>query len=275
MRRKRHAHGKAPACSAIWLAFLAATLVLPVATADGATKRYRVELIVFERLNVNTRSEYWRERPGRPAVSQAVELAPAGTASLDIPVALKRSEFRLHAVAERLARSPAYRPMLHIAWHQPGFSRSQAKAIHIHSDVSSRYRRPVDTPILEGTVQLHRGRYLHLVADLLYHRAAPISTGETSSAARVAGSRQPSLEPQLDREPSAVYGPTVVRLVHAERLRVGRLHYFDHPLFGILVRVDVVKPPDPPLEDNIDRPVPLRQPQANPPEKPLRSGGQG
>jgi hypothetical protein len=69
---------------------------------------------------------------------------------------------------------------------------------------------------LQGHLAVTLGRYLHTQATLWLE---PTPTAPTSNLAGYA------------------------RLDQSQRMRSGELHYFDHPLFGLLVRIDKVSPP--------------------------------
>ena len=123
-----------------------------------------------------------------------------------------------------------------------------------------------------GTIQLIRKRYLHLDLDLLYrpeasrllallpedwpHRPGkpsealpadesgeplgpkPTATAVSEAEPEAKGEGQAEEEPQVD--PWSVDG---FRLKQSRRIRAGELHYFDHPLFGVLARVKQIEPP--------------------------------
>ena len=171
-----------------------ATLILACGFVPGAqgASWYTVEMIVFERIgDANLDDEVWLADPGRPPIEESVEIDRAsglalaeelGEGGAAAPYAfrpLNRSQFRLGGVFSRLRDSRDYRPLLHIAWHQPGYSSRQAKHAHIqgYRDAQSEAATSSFTleawPVIDGTVQLYRRRFLHLRADLLYYRSDP------------------------------------------------------------------------------------------------------
>lgn len=109
--------------------------------------------------------------------------------------------FALGGAAQRLSQSAGYRPLLHVAWIQAGRGRKSAKAVRIRSSPGP------DGEQIDGTVRLSRARYLHLEADLMYHFTGGFG------------------------------GPSNFRLKESRRMRSKELHYLDHPMFGMLVRV--------------------------------------
>ncbi len=177
------------------LSALTALLLLlgPLGAAHGATW-YTVEMIVFERIgDANLDDEVWLADPGRPPVEESIALGRAsGSASPEasgegsaVPRnafrLLDRRHFRLGGVFDRLRDSGVYRPLLHIAWRQPGYSRGRARHAHIQGWRNSFGPGGFGAlppgvgawPVIDGTVQLYARRFLHLRADLLYYRRDP------------------------------------------------------------------------------------------------------
>ena len=90
------------------------------------------------------------------------------------------------------------------------------------------------TPLLDGTVRLHRGRHLHLEFDLLYSPAPVPATVEPAAV---------GLEP-LEPEEAAVEIRSY-RLREKRRIETNELHYFDHPIFAVIAQVTPWElPPD-------------------------------
>ena len=175
----------------------------PLAAAHGASW-YTVEMIVFERIgDANLDDEVWLTDPGRPPIDESIELNRAsglalaqelGEGGAAAPYAFRllgRSHFRLGGVFSRLRGSRDYRPLLHVAWHQPGLSRRRARHAHVQG-----FRDPAGGtgayspgagawPVIDGTVQLYARRFLHLRADLLYYRRDPRTDTDVLGASNV------------------------------------------------------------------------------------------
>ena len=270
---------------------------------------YKVELIVFERTgDGNLDDEVWLANPGRPPIDESVglgsasERAQAGDSGQDRAAAsrvfrlLDPRHHRLGGVYRRLRASPDYRPLLHVAWRQPGYPPRRARHVHIlgwkdaaTGSSTGRFEARA-RPVIDGTVRLYLRKFLHLNADLLYYRddprsrddygalsAAGAASGEeTGTTPARPGPREPaaldemsaaSVSPLPDSTspgnastdaayPVAVPGgetglaragdapasenigpPLAYRMTASRRMRPGELHYLDHPLFGLLVRV--------------------------------------
>jgi hypothetical protein len=105
---------------------------------------------------------------------------------------------------------------------------------------------------LDGTLRVHRARYLHIEADLLYYRpldgdasAAP-APADDPNAAPIVDSPDTALIEQLLAEIDRA--PRLFRLTESRRMRSRELHYLDHPLFGVLVEAWPVELPEMPAE---------------------------
>ena len=151
-----------------------------------------MELIVFERLgDENLHDEVWLPHPGRPPIDESVGLiGPSGTAfspGADSARSAGSRSFRLldptghhlGGVYRRLAASAEHRPLLHIAWRQPGYGPRRARHVHVlgwkdalSGARASRFAAGARLAI-DGTLRLYRRRFLHLNADLLYYREDP------------------------------------------------------------------------------------------------------
>lgn len=206
-------------------------LLLAASGAARAERWYQVELVAFERLTVDTAGEVFPAEAELAVPPRAVELLDPGTAEAfaeaaadALPVAfapLDGDALELRPVAAALARDPGYRVLRHVGWRQPGFGVDDAPAVHLlalappveapAAAPSAPQAPPAATPgRVEGFVALRVGRYLHLDVELLLRRP----------------------------------GVAAVLSEH-RRVRLGELHYFDHPLYGLLAAVYPVDLPTP------------------------------
>jgi len=222
-----------------WLLIL---LLLPLcAQAAGtipapsrAPNWYDVELIVFRYTDPSAGSlETWPINPGMPDWDSAVPPNPTGSG---LPyMQLASSSFRLSSDWQKLARSSDYQPLLQVAWTQPAIDRAAALFVRIGTPpaaVPSASTTPAPaaassteaaTPVY-GIARLSTtGPYLHFDLDLVYRGApAKVSIPDTTTAA-ASGNTEPQFQ--------------WYRLTQDRRIDAGKLNYFDHPLFGVLVLV--------------------------------------
>lgn len=187
------------------------------------------------------------------------ENTAATKASLPVPYRLLSSDdFNLMKQEIKLTSSEQYYPLLHVAWRQPVLSDDEARAVHIYSNMeqtevdniqssqdtleippqngffsiqdSSSSEPPMN--VIDGTVKISMGKYLHLDADILYR----IQAEEKNEFSLFGFSREDET-------------PNVFRMHESRRMRSGELHYFDHPLFGMLVLITPYQLPDQPSEN--------------------------
>jgi hypothetical protein len=158
-----------------------------------------------------------------PPVAAAPPPADAPAAALEPPAeepfrtrVLQPNELQLAAPARSLGRLPAYRVLVHGGWIQEGLPENQTEAFDLG-------RLGVINP--SGVVRVYASRFLHVVLDLTYQGAAlpavPVTGGGVDDLAEI------RLAPRY-------------RLDAERQVRSGELHFFDHPAFGVLVKVTPV-----------------------------------
>ena len=170
---------------------------------------------------------------------------------------LPDAELNLRSQEIKLSSSERYYPLLHVAWRQPVLSEEEAKEVHIYSHMdevqtddlqassdslaippsseSFMYQIATDNEpplrVIDGTVTVTLGKYLHLDTDLLYRIQA-----EDTNEFSIFGFR------------SRDETPDVFRMHESRRMRSGELHYFDHPLFGMLALITPYQLPEQELD---------------------------
>ncbi|MCB1838062.1 MAG: hypothetical protein KDH99_10640 [Alcanivoracaceae bacterium] len=221
---------------------------------------YQVEVLVFAREGLTT-SEYWR-LDQRPVLAPENAIIPAADSAL-LPEqadnldqqAVQLGAWRtlgeedrvLRDMLARMEKQGDYRVLFHQAWRQPVRERARAFPLYLTGgeqrpvaatetttpDALDFGLPPLDTgeanltanagmagdpatdpqaqpalqPELQGMIRLHRSRYLHVEPDLWF------------------------------MSQSADGQPYWVRINQNRRMRSDELHYLDHPLFGLLVRL--------------------------------------
>jgi hypothetical protein len=246
------------------LAFVAASIAgataaqAPQAPAaePALTPRYEVEVIVFAHRDFDSTEERFDQSPAgfddgpaatllespvfddsavaRRRAPQApfeplpeVDAFAAAQAEALRVRPLRPEELKLGPEYRKLRAISAYEPLVHVGWVQPGLAEADAV--------------PMDLGTLgvlnpRGTVRVHLGTVrLHITLDLTYEDAD--GDAPAAAAARDAGS---AANDGLDE---IVLAPQY-RLTATRSARSNELHYFDHPAFGVLVRVTPVPAPD-------------------------------
>jgi hypothetical protein len=212
-------------------------LAQPAAAPAPPVPQYQVEIIVFAHREFDAGEERFPQElaPLRAdsllEVPLYVEPSPALTtdqaiaappepapAPVDDPLAfrlLAPEQLQLNNEYRRLTNVAAYRTVLHAGWVQPGLPEDQAK--------------PFDLTLLgvanpRGSVRVYLSRFLHVSLDISYEDAAAAPAEPPGNELR-----EVALPPRY-------------RLTTERQTRSGELHYFDHPAFGVLVKVTPVQP---------------------------------
>ncbi len=243
------------------LVALLALLAAGAAPAAGPARHwYAVEVVVFAWTDPAQRlTERWPEEPRVPEVpGDAVEpgtLAPvpAGRPVASLPAG---DASLLTGTWARLERSGAVRPLARAAWRQAPLGPDEAVPVRIHGGLpegpwlrpeapeptlsAEGGEPPADQPgvaaeagpyvppeAVDGTVRVTLSRYLHVAVDLAYRGALAVEVTDPVTGARMTTERR-----------------QVFRLHQRRRVRLGEVHYFDHPAFGALVRVRRVPCPE-------------------------------
>jgi len=179
---------------------------------------------------------------------------------------LDSSELEFAAQGQRLARGARTRLLFHGAWRQPARSRAESLPIVIQSAPTRG-----DYPALQGSILLYASRFLHIETNLWLNTdgeylsaqwempkppVAPEPFVASDNYFRLEipegwlnrGSEYPALRAAAN-EPAAWWLAEPARVAphydyrHAilvdqkRRMRSGELHYIDHPVVGLLIKV--------------------------------------
>lgn len=199
-------------------------------------------------------------------------------------VELDREQWQLQNIATSILRQGQFRLLFHKAWRQPTRGRQDSISVLVRGgDQYDDHRE------LEGWLQLSVERYLHLKTDLWLSSfkstaglrelpwpklpAIPLSLAAPQADAGVESpyidSGLNDLMPTFPQRPvfyladrQYVVDRTVV-LRQSRRMRSDELHYIDHPLMGVLVKVTPWEvEPEPAADETGDA-------------EPLSAGGEG
>lgn len=170
---------------------------------------------------------------------------------------LPEDEFRLKTEFSRLQRNRGLQPVIHLAWRQPVSSQKKAQLLYLRTPYAAEQAKtaikkervaevttgarifdglglvaPAEPPDLEGTIRVSVSRYLHVELDLLrrIRPAASYPSYEQSFEGGVTEQTQP-----YNR----------YRMQAHRRMRSGELHYIDHPLMGVLIKITPYELPIP------------------------------
>ena len=203
---------------------------------------------------------------------QAAPTAPLQPAAFTI---LPSSQQALRNKAAAIQRSSRYQILFHEAWNQQ--MTDQANALPIVLDRSGDGGA---WPELQGTIKLYVARYLYLETNLWLNTrgeylpgswrmpAPPIGPSslifeapepelELEQPQRETITADPAIDLEYQRVPSTLITITesaetlepiypfrhAVRLHQTRRMRSGEVHYIDHPMLGVIVKITPL--PDP------------------------------
>lgn len=209
--------------------------------------RYEVELVLFENTDPTAlRAEHWPDSVPTPDYEDAVELPPPGVRGKF--EALPNDAKDLSGAASLLNKSDHYTVVAHLAWEQPGLPSETAKPILLRAGKDYGIEFPelmqprlefdaegnlveIEPPErldeVEGTVRVVLGRYLHVYTDLVFRK--PVTVMEYNETADMLVPMQ-----RLQTIPVREW----------RRMRSRELHYVDHPVLGMLIRITPVTPPE-------------------------------
>lgn len=178
---------------------------------------YSIELIVFEQKNAaGLTAEHWsNDDVVLPTLNEAMELiSSANTAA--------GNERKLSDIARKLNTSPAYRVLFHTTWKQAAVDSSAAKGVRLTNErkLTGDNANPVYE--VEGVANLSAGRFLHLNLNLVFSKLIQESLNPL-----------PSMNADVQQPESL----RRVQLKESRRIKSKELHFFDHPLFGVIAYV--------------------------------------
>ncbi len=181
-------------------------LMLSCSYAQAETKRYDVEILIFEDARARyINSEEW----GR-------KLSGFKTSSSRTPHYSPLKPYVLTNSYKKIKSSSNYNVLFYGGWRQTGLSKKRAFTISL-DQLKNRHNTTSNNTI-SGDLKLVLARYLHLYGDLNYRR-------------------NNSTESHIDYSQNNSRFPVSFH----SRMRSKELHMVDHPLVGILVQITPVK----------------------------------
>ena len=245
-----------------------------------ALRYYDVEIVIFRNINVPRGHEYNLPTPLTVKPHSSLDLfdpASVEQAAEAGYTPLTPEEMRLHDIVQSITRSSRYGLMLHTGWRQPGLAEEETLPVWIRGgelfdesyqsidqamfrppgelqppidgqdlaavnpatemmDSATLVQKPLDGLYeLEGQVTIVLSRYLHTHANLVFRK--PASPHALANDAQTEGGQ------------AARHSSSNLLLNYAlnekRRMRSKRLHYLDHPQFGMLVLITPYEAPEP------------------------------
>ena len=153
----------------------------------------------------------------------------------------RAADSSLQAISRSLGRSSRYTVLSHLSWVQP----IGVELTPILVQAGQRYD---DRFEVEGTLSFSLSRFLHIQTNLWYTifeprggNPNPYLTGFQSNLSDEMLEQHPALV-EVERERGQYYPARTHLMFQSRRMRSDELHYIDHPLFGVIVRINRFKP---------------------------------
>lgn len=204
---------------------------------------YQVEVIVFDRLSPNLDGEQWQDQEFNRR-DNMVELQEVSLTELVPYSILDKSRNRLDGISRYFKLSSDFRPLYHVSWQQEATERRDSRYVHIERlDEEAATANPVSETevltteleepdfiedialpdrIIDGSIRIRSGFYLHADIDLSYFTQLPPEN-------KVLRSSEESFISEFDK--------TEIKLKETRKIKLNEIHYFDHPMFGVVLQV--------------------------------------
>ena len=251
----------------------------PIAeTTPEDVKYYDIEIIVFKNISVPKGEEINLPTPSPIRSANTLDLSDHESIRMATDIgftALRVDELRLGDIVQSILKSSRYGLLTHTGWRQPGLDQNDSFPVWIKGGkifgmgyssidhagnenylppmpvMTTDTAEPTEVELaevkpaiaqqglyeLEGQVIITLSRYLHTQANLVLRKPTGIQTQiETSPGSSIS-------------EASEGYSLYNYGLNEKRRMRSKKLHYLDHPQFGMLVLITPYqKPLEPALE---------------------------
>ncbi len=213
----------------IALIALSALGLVAQAWAAPAPQLYEVDVLVFANHLPNLDGgEQWNQEKIAPITGFKQALAPSHGLPAGSQLALAQSILSSH---------PSYTILAARSWVQNAVTLSKTKPVRITS------RR--DGGRLKGVIRVFQWRLMHVALNLRYipsdGGSSSISSSDGDSSS---GGETSSLSPSSLSASSPATNPVPsYQMIESRPVTLRRTNYFDHPKFGVLVRVVPYKGP--------------------------------
>ena len=207
---------------------------------------YDVEVIILEDAHARyINSEYWHENPD---LDIPVTETDAGTeiSEKNNNEKMKKGNFRtikpviLGQEYKRINNSSEYNVLFYGAWRQAGLDENNAFEIKIE-DLDNTHKTKSENSIT-GQLKLVLSRYLHIYGELDYQRPVDPSSIDNKSNDDTSGNNAVTATTEENQGVIVKTENNYPINIH-RRMRSKELHYIDHPLVGMLIQINPVKPP--------------------------------
>ncbi len=222
---------------------IAVILFALLSTTVVEASDYQVEVIIFENVSENTDSEIWQIEGVLPALPESIELTASeknspetvtdkATQFVMVPV----GNYKLTELYNGLSNSSKYHPLMHLAWEQPALEQGEAEYVRLtlkDQEPGTDGAIYDDLIRLDGVVRVRSAQFLHVDVHLLYL----INPLPLNSINYGPDNTDQSQEALIVPEYQALYA----EMKETRRLKLNELYYFDHPGFGLILRISRIE----------------------------------
>lgn len=192
--------------------------------AAGSSADYEVEVLVFKNLMPELEGkEIWS--PDR------VDLALPDIDKAKKAASTEDEKSVIGKAAARLSEQKEYALLAHVRWTQPAEAKSTSPLMRIQTADGE----------LDGTLVFYMSRFLHVDVKLLLkdiEASEKLAKASEDSLAEAANSARDVKTDAIKTEVMAAENTTLAyRIDESRRVRSDEINYFDHPKFGVLVKV--------------------------------------
>ncbi|MCW8887250.1 MAG: peptidoglycan binding protein CsiV [Motiliproteus sp.] len=218
---------------------------------------YQVELFVFSQNQENLSAESWDENIYPQTRPGAVNIY--GNSGKKAGIITLSAADRQIPIAKSLMKRNGYRQLFHQVWQQPIQGKREARPIRIRGGEAMNDQLYE----LEGDISIDIARYLHLRTNLFFNLRKPAGwqssptidvAAEPPTASLAVGSITDAVE-NLDNSVAAdqpisidlseIRDPEIlsVQMKQGRRMRGDQIHYLDHPMFGLFIKMTRIEGP--------------------------------
>ncbi len=242
------------------------------AAQTSAEDWFEIEVLLFKRNQPENLDEQWPQEGERRLGGARQELIGPFAGTSQVPAVidgrtignrigeltvLSADQLQLTQMRHRLGDNALFQPLLHVGWRQHVASARGAVPVHLFAgkEFSGEYQTdghlnngaPESDALweLDGLLQIHLQHYLFINTDFLLREPGVYTPPRTDElSAEIATYPQPdNADPALIRlDPVAAQPAEQPFLLQypfhqQRRVRSGEIHYFDHPMFGMIIQI--------------------------------------
>lgn len=180
---------------------------------------YQVEAVIFQNQN-SSDQEIVEAGLDMSALNNSINL-DADNGANDSFKELSSGFYKLTGIYNELKYSKNYRPIMHVSWEQPALNSSKARYVQVRS-LEGQGESGDPLIKLDGAIRIRSSQFLHADVDLFY---------------LVKSIPESMLQTIINMGSGATIESGYAELKETRRMKLNELHYFDHPAFGLLLRV--------------------------------------